>query len=120
METWTGQDSDRLCEITPGILGGEVMKSGCAVFIAVLIALGSSWTGFVLGPSLQLGRARLTTVLNSTDPYPVQRTGEATLGLQVYRANGCAACHTEQVGQDGVAFEVVLMSAGKKPLDVTN
>ena len=96
------------------------MKSGVAVFIAVLIALGSSWTGFVLGPSLQLGRAKLTTVLNSTDTYPIQRTGDATLGLQVYRANGCAACHTEQVGQDGVAFEVVLTSPGKKPMDVTN
>jgi cbb3-type cytochrome oxidase cytochrome c subunit len=96
------------------------MKNGCSVFFAVLIALGASWMGFVLGPSLQLGRAKLTTVLNSTDVYPAQRTGEATLGLQVYRGNGCAACHTEQVRQDGIAFEVVLTVAGKKPVDVTN
>jgi cytochrome c oxidase cbb3-type subunit 2 len=96
------------------------VKSGFFVFFAVLIALGASWTGFVLGPSLQLGRAKLTTVLNSTDVYPAQRTGEATLGLQVYRGNGCAACHTEQVRQDGISFEVVLTAAGKKPMDVTN
>ena len=96
------------------------MKSGCAVFVAVVLALGSSWTGFVLGSNLQLGRAKLATVLNSTEPYPSQRTGDATLGLQVYRGNGCAACHTEQVRQDGVAFEVVLAAAGKKPMDVTN
>ena len=96
------------------------MKNGFAVFFAVLIALGGSWAGFVVGPTLQLGKAKLTTVLNSTDPYPVQRTGDATLGLQVYRANGCAACHTEQIRQDGVAFEVVLTAAGNKAQAVTN
>jgi cbb3-type cytochrome oxidase cytochrome c subunit len=96
------------------------VKNGFAVFIAVVIALGTSWIGFVVGPTLQLGTAKLTTVLNSTDPYPIQRTGDATLGLQVYRANGCAACHTEQMRQDGVAFEVVLTSAGNKPQAVTN
>jgi cytochrome c oxidase cbb3-type subunit 2 len=51
--------------------------------------------------------------LNSSDIYPNQRPGDATLGLHVYRANGCAACHTEQVQQDGVACEIHLTSAGK-------
>ena len=96
------------------------MKNGYAVFIAVLIALGASWAGLVVGATRQLGTAKLTTVLNSTDPYPIQRTGDATLGLQVYRANGCAACHTEQVRQDGVAFEVILTAPGKNPVAVTN
>ncbi len=89
------------------------MKNGCAVFYAVLIALGASWLGFVLAPTLQMGQAKLSKVLNSTEAYPIQRTGEATMGLQVYRANGCAACHTEQVGQEGVVFEVVMTSLGK-------
>jgi hypothetical protein len=40
--------------------------------------------------------------------------------LQVYRANGCGACHTEQVQQNGVACDVVLTSAGKNPTAVTN
>jgi cbb3-type cytochrome oxidase cytochrome c subunit len=96
------------------------MKSGIAVFIAAFIALGGSWTGFVLGSALQLGHQKQTTVLNSSDPYPVQRTGDATLGLQVYRANGCAACHTEQIRQDGMACNVVLTSAGKNPDAVSN
>ena len=68
----------------------------------------------------QLGGAGQTTVLNSTDTYPLQRTGDATLGLQVYRANGCAACHTEQVRQTGIACNVVLTDAGKNPEAVTN
>jgi cbb3-type cytochrome oxidase cytochrome c subunit len=96
------------------------MKSGFAVFFAVLMALGGSWVGFVVAPTLQLGTAKQTTVQVSGDMWPRQRTGEATLGLQIYRANGCAACHTEQVRQEGVEYEVVLTGAGKDPAAVSN
>jgi cbb3-type cytochrome oxidase cytochrome c subunit len=91
------------------------MKNGFSVFLAAFIALGASWCGFVLAPLMQLGTAKQTEVLNSSDIYPIQRTGDATLGLQVYRASGCAACHTEQIQQDGVACEIELTSVGKKP-----
>jgi cytochrome c oxidase cbb3-type subunit II len=96
------------------------MKSGFHVFLAAFIALGLSWCGFVFAPAKQLGTAKQVAVLNSTDVYPLQRTGDAALGLQVYRANGCAACHTEQVQQDGVSCEVVLASSGKNPPAVSN
>jgi len=96
------------------------MKNGALVFLAALIALGSSWVGFVLAPTLQLGGQKQTVVLNGTDAYPIQRTGDATLGLQVYRANGCASCHTEQVRQDGFACQVNLTDAGKNPAVVSN
>jgi cbb3-type cytochrome oxidase cytochrome c subunit len=89
------------------------MKNGFSVFVAAFIALGLSWCGFVLGPVKQLGTAKQTAVLNSSDTYPLQPTGDATLGLQAYRANGCAACHTEQVRQNGVACDVVLTGVGK-------
>ena len=71
-------------------------------------------------PPLQLGGLQQTPVLNTSDVYPPQRTGDATLGLQVYRANGCAACHTQQVRQEGVTCEVVLTAPGKNPQAVTN
>ena len=96
------------------------MKNGFAVFFAVVVALGGSWAGFVVAPAIQLGTAKQTAVLVSGDIWPQQRTGEATLGLQVYRANGCVACHTEQIQQDGVLFDVVLTSAGKNPAVVSN
>jgi cbb3-type cytochrome oxidase cytochrome c subunit len=96
------------------------MKNGFSVFLAAFVALGLSWCGFVLGPVKQLGTAKQAAVLNSSDTYPPQRTGDAALGLQVYRANGCVACHTEQVRQDGVVCDVMLTSAGKKPVIVTN
>ena len=88
------------------------MKNGFSVFLAAFIALGFSWCGFVLAPVKQLGTAKQTAVLNSSDIYPLQRSGDATLGLQVYRANGCAACHTEQVRQESVSCDVVVTSLG--------
>jgi len=96
------------------------VKTGIGIFTAAFVALGASWAGFVLAPVLQLGDAQQTTVLNSSDAYPIQRPGAATLGLQVYRANGCAACHTRQVQQEGVAFEVVLTAGGTNAVAVTN
>jgi len=96
------------------------MRNGFPVFLASLIALGASWCGFVLAPVLQLGGVKQTGILNSSDLYPLDRPGLASQGLQVYRANGCAACHTEQVQQSGVACDVVLTSAGKNPTVVTN
>lgn len=96
------------------------MKTGFRVFLIAFVALGLSWCGFVLAPALQLGELKQTKVLNSSEIYPNQRPGDATLGLQVYRANGCAACHTTQVGQEGVVCDVVLTGAGSNPAAVTN
>jgi len=96
------------------------VKSGFLIFLASFAVLGGSWCGFVLAPVSQLGGEKQTTILNSTDLYPVGRPGEANQGLQIYRANGCAACHTEQVQQNGVACDVVLTDAGKNPTAVTN
>ena len=89
------------------------MKSGLRVFLAAFLALGLSWCGFVLAPAVQLGTAKQAAVLNSSDVYPIQRPGDAALGLQVYRANGCAACHTEQVRQEGVSCDVMVTDFGK-------
>jgi cytochrome c oxidase cbb3-type subunit 2 len=96
------------------------MKNGFWIFLAVFVALGGSWCGFVLAPELQLGGAKQTTILNTSDVYPVGRPGEAIQGLLVYRANGCAACHTEQVRQTGMTCGVTLTDAGKNPEAVTN
>jgi cbb3-type cytochrome oxidase cytochrome c subunit len=88
------------------------MKNGLTVFLAAFVALGASWFGFVYGALEQLGGQKQTVVLQSTDNWPPQRTGEATRGLQVYKKYGCAACHTEQVRQMASANEVSLLSLG--------
>lgn len=96
------------------------MTTGLRVFLAAFVGLGLSWCGFVLGPILQLGAQKQTAVLNSSEVYPNQRPGDAALGLQVYRSVGCAACHSTQVGQDGVVCDVVLTKTGNNAAAVSN
>lgn len=96
------------------------MKNGFLIFLGSFVVLGASWCGFVSGPVSQLGGEKRVAILNSSDQYPMGRPGLANQGLQVYRANGCAACHTEQIQQNGVACRIVLTSAGKNPMAVSN
>ena len=94
------------------------MKTGISVFLVAFVAFCASWFGLVYAPLKQLGSEQQTVVLQSSDTWPQQRAGDATLGLQVYRANGCAACHTEQIRQTGAANEIELTSLGShKPED---
>ncbi len=89
------------------------MNYGPLVFLATFFALATSWCGFVLTPQLQLGRLQQTnTVGSAAVTYPVARPGLAAQGLQVYRANGCGYCHSQQVGQTETLAEVVLTDAG--------
>ena len=92
--------AEATAEIQAG--GGQAMNYGPLVFLAAFFALASSWCGFVLTPQLQIGRLQQTnTVSGAAVTYPVARPGLARQGLEVYRANGCAYCHSQQVGQTG-------------------
>ncbi len=89
------------------------MNYGPLIFLAAFFALAGSWSGFVLTPQLQIGRLQQTnTIGNPTAAYPVARPGLAQQGLDVYRANGCAYCHSQQVGQTGTVLEIALTDAG--------
>jgi cbb3-type cytochrome oxidase cytochrome c subunit len=89
------------------------MNYGPLVFLAAFFALSASWFGFVLTPQVQLGRQQQeTNIVNTAELYPQARPGVAHQGLEVYRANGCAACHSQQVRQSGVIVDVVLTDAG--------
>lgn len=88
------------------------MKSSATVFLAAFLALAASWGGFVLAPQIQLGRSVQAVPLGSASLYPLARPGLAKQGLEVYRANGCVYCHTQQVGQEGAHAEIYLAEAG--------
>lgn len=89
------------------------MKYGPFVFLAAFFALSASWFGFVLTPQIQLGRQpQQTNIVNTAEMYPQARPGIAHQGLEVYRANNCASCHSQQVGQTGVVVDVVLTETG--------
>ncbi|MFN3408820.1 MAG: cbb3-type cytochrome c oxidase subunit II [Limisphaerales bacterium] len=88
------------------------MKHGAYIFLASFLALSASWCGLVLVPQLQLGRQSLSPITGTTDQYPQRRPGLAEQGLQVYRAHGCATCHSQQTRQTGTVFDVVLNELG--------
>jgi cbb3-type cytochrome oxidase cytochrome c subunit len=89
------------------------MNHGPVVFLAALFALAASWLGLVLTPQIQIGRLQQqTNMVNSAELYPQARPGLAARGLQVYRANGCAACHSQDVEQSGTVCDVLLTDAG--------
>jgi cbb3-type cytochrome oxidase cytochrome c subunit len=88
------------------------VKSSALIFLAAFLALAGSWGGFVLAPQIQLGRNVQTKAVGTGDLYPPARPGLAKQGLEVYRANGCVHCHSQQVGQSGTVCEIVLTDAG--------
>ncbi|MEY4386650.1 MAG: hypothetical protein RLY20_1933 [Verrucomicrobiota bacterium] len=88
------------------------MNYRSVVFLVGFLALASSWCGMVLTPQLQVGRQEITTNSVTSLLYPSRRPGLAEQGAQVYRANGCAACHSQQVRQSGTVFDVVMTEAG--------
>jgi cbb3-type cytochrome oxidase cytochrome c subunit len=97
------------------------MRFGPLVFLAAFFGLSASWYGMVLTPQVQLGRAEQeTNSVVKTDLYPAGRPGVAREGLEVYRANGCAYCHSQQVEQKGTLVDVILKDAGKTPMTVAS
>lgn len=95
------------------------MNYGPLIFLAAFLGLSASWFGFVLTPQLQLGReVQATNTVNTAELYPLARPGLANEGAEVYRANGCVYCHSQQVGQSGTQVNVILSDAGTNPVAV--
>ena len=88
------------------------MNYGPLVFLAAFFGLAGSWFSFVLTPTIQVGRLDQTNTVPLAATYPLPRPGFAREGLDVYRANGCAYCHSQQVGQTGITCDVVLTAIG--------
>ena len=96
------------------------MKYGPLVFLAALFALSLSWFGFVLVPQVELGRMPQGTNLVTQQLYPLARSGQAHQGAEVYRANGCFYCHSQQIGQSGTVCNLILTEAGTNRTALAN
>jgi len=72
------------------------MNYGPLIFLGFFFTFACSWLGMVFLPVSQLGNQQVTK-LESGEFYPSGRLGVAHRGAEIYRANGCASCHTEQV-----------------------
>ncbi|MDB6017082.1 MAG: cytochrome-c oxidase [Pedosphaera sp.] len=82
------------------------MNPGPLVFLATFFALATSWLGFVVMPQLQIGRQQQVEIKDTGEMYPARRPGLAKQGEEVYRANGCYYCHSQQVRPLGFGTDV--------------
>jgi cytochrome c oxidase cbb3-type subunit 2 len=84
--------------------------------LGTFFAMATSWLGFVLAPQLQLG-IQPQVLTASGDLYPSMRPGLARQGEQVYRANGCFYCHTQQVRPKGFGSDYERQWGGRNGVE---
>lgn len=76
------------------------MNSGPLLFLGLFAAMVCSWMSFIMSPQIQMGDMQPTNniLIGATGQvYPHTEPGMAQQGAQVYAAEGCAACHTQQI-----------------------
>ncbi|MDB6041422.1 MAG: cytochrome oxidase mono-heme subunit/FixO [Verrucomicrobiales bacterium] len=73
------------------------MNHGPFLFLGLFATFAWSWFALVLKPQNELGTLEPEKNPVTGEVYPLNRAGAAQQGRDVYRANGCAACHTQQV-----------------------
>ena len=94
------------------------MDSTFTLLGGMLLVFCVSLSGMVLRANDQLSGLQYadTQDVDGTEfRYPVPLLGQARYGEKIYKASGCAACHTQQVTHEGVALDVKAM-AGEKNL----
>ncbi len=80
------------------------MRSTPLLFLGILAGMAASWWGVIVAPRLQLGGA--PTVVVNGQHYPPRRPGLAEQGAEVYRAQGCNACHTQFLRPEGYGHDL--------------
>ena len=76
------------------------MKGLQPLFLGIFGIFAFSWLGMTVVPNLQIGSLNPQTDEDGGDVYPAPPSGMAVRGAQVYAANGCVYCHTQQVRPD--------------------
>jgi cbb3-type cytochrome oxidase cytochrome c subunit len=76
------------------------MKGLQPLFLGIFGIFAFSWFGMTVVPNLQIGSLNPQTDEDGGDVYPAPPSGMAVRGAQVYAANGCVYCHTQQVRPD--------------------
>jgi cytochrome c oxidase cbb3-type subunit 2 len=80
------------------------MNHGPLIFLGILFTLALSWCGMIFAPQIQLGRQEVVNAKGQL--YPPNRPGLAQQGGEVYRANGCQYCHSQQVQPNGLGADL--------------
>jgi cytochrome c oxidase cbb3-type subunit 2 len=82
------------------------MKGLVPLFIGLFGTFAFSWVGLTMIPNLQIGALNPQMDEDATDVYPAPPSGMATRGRQVYAANGCVYCHSQQIRPDYAASDI--------------
>ena len=81
------------------------MNNGPLIFLGLLFTMLWSYYGFVVTSFKDIGRQEQFETMTG-ERYPTGRPGTANVGQEVYRANGCASCHTMQVRTRGYGADL--------------
>jgi cytochrome c oxidase cbb3-type subunit 2 len=73
------------------------MKGLQPLFLGIFGIFAFSWLGLTLIPNLQIGSLNPQTDEDGGDIYPQPLSGMVHRGAEVYAANGCVYCHSQQV-----------------------
>jgi len=84
----------------------QAMNYGPIVFIGIFLTLASSWVGLILIPQIQYGGLGVQKNEETGRDYPAANFGSAALGREVYRANGCIYCHSQQVRAEDFGADI--------------
>ncbi len=76
------------------------MKGVVSLFLGLFGTFAFSWVGLTVIPNIQIGAENPQMDEEQTDIYPAPKSGMAMRGRQVYAANGCIYCHSQQVRAD--------------------
>ena len=82
------------------------MNYGPLIFLGIFLTLASSWVGLTLIPQLQFGGLQTTKIEETGRDYPLNTWGAAAKGRELYRANGCIYCHSQQVRPQGFGADI--------------
>jgi cytochrome c oxidase cbb3-type subunit 2 len=82
------------------------MKYGPLLFLGIFLTLASSWVGLTVIPQMQFGGLQSTKIEETGRDYPLDTWGAASKGRDLYRANGCIYCHSQQVRPQGFGADI--------------
>jgi len=82
------------------------MKGIVPLFLGIFGTFAFSWAGLILIPNYQVGHLDPQVDEDGNDPYPAPKSGMADRGRQLYAANGCVYCHSQQVRADYAGSDI--------------
>ena len=92
------------------------MNQGPTIFLGVFLTFASAWVGLVVAPYVQLEAQRSRNAAKSDAPPETPMGGLAAQGRQVYRANGCVYCHSQQIRPENFGSDIARGWGPRRPV----